>query len=172
MLFKVIFAFAAHRHRTEKLQYNHKNFAYLCSIKSKIYTQKSVQNRQLKEINFNPRMPRGRHTTHSTRTTPMHATRMTLTHATRKTPTHATRMTLTHAAPCTPQTAHIHANTPPHAQTAHIHANAPCTPRTALTCRTNTPEPRHKKHNFSIQKETLSNLFYPTVSLLKGELTY
>ena len=98
MLFKVIFAFAAHRDRTEKLQYYHKNFAYLCSIKSKIYTRKSVQNRQLKEINFNPRMPRGRHPTHSTRTTPTHATRKTPTHAARTTPMHATRKTPMHAA--------------------------------------------------------------------------
>lgn len=127
MLFKVIFAFAAHRDRTEKLQYYHKNFAYLCSIKSKIYTQKSVQNRQLKEINFNPRMPRGRHPTHSTRKTPMHATRKTLTHAaqttlthaTRKTPTHSTRTTPMHATRTTPHAFHTKDSHACHTNDAH-----------------------------------------------------
>ena len=134
MLFKVFFAFAAHRDRTEKLQYYHKNFAYLCSIKSKICTQKSVQNRQLKEINFNPRIPHERHSRMP------HERHPRMPH----------KLISAHSAA---------GNTP--TRTAAVQSI--CREYSALL---------HKKHNFAIQKETPPNLFYPTVSLLKGELTY
>ena len=131
MLFKVIFAFAAHRDRTEKLQYYHKNFAYLCSIKSKIYTQKSVQNRQLKEINFNPRMLRGRHPTHAARTTP-HAFHMNDTHACHTNDTHACHTNDTHA--CRTNDAHTCHTKDTHA--CHTNDAHACCTNDTHACRT------------------------------------
>lgn len=174
MLFKVIFAFAAHRHGTEKLQYYHKNFAYLCSIKSKIYTQKSVQNRQPKKINFNSHMPHKRHPCipHERHPRMLHERHPRIPHERHPCMPHERHSRMPHKRhSCMPHERHPRM---PH-KLISAHSAAGNTPtRTAAVqsiCREYSAL-LHKKHNFYIQKETLSNLFYPTVSLLKGELTY
>ena len=105
-------------------------------------------------------------TVHSHMNASPHRAQTTLTHATRKTPTHAAQATLTHAAQATfTHAAQAHLRTPCRGQRSNPHRSGSEHSREYSAL-------RHKKHNFAIQKETPPNLFYPTVSLLKGELTY
>ena len=145
-------------------------FYKIKNIHSKIGTEPAAERNQFQPTHAARTTPHAFHTndTHACHTKDTHACRTNDTHACHTKDTHACR------ADDTPRISHERHPRMPH-KLISAHSAAGNTPtRTAAVqsiCREYSAL-LHKKHNFSIQKETLSNLFYPTVSLLKGELTY